>query len=168
MIFPPLMLVRSASVMWVGIVRFRLRINVDKDGTIAALQSWVLRELALDRRVAAPLVLVRRVHGNRYDDARGSRILQTQRAEFRYDTGQETPLTLVRAIRGRGLDNQGVNFDLANLISTARRIRWMLSSCSVHTCRAFTPHGLWPNNPRELGQEVPIGKVRWISAIIGA
>src|SRR6266699_2108768 len=35
---------------------------------------------------------------------------------FRYETGQETPITLVRAIRDVGLDNQGVNFDLANLI----------------------------------------------------
>ncbi len=35
---------------------------------------------------------------------------------FRYETGQETPITLVRAIQDVGLDNQGVNFDLANLI----------------------------------------------------
>src|SRR5277367_3164787 len=35
---------------------------------------------------------------------------------FRYETGQETPITLVRAMKDVGLDNQGVNFDLANLI----------------------------------------------------
>ena len=35
---------------------------------------------------------------------------------FRYETGQETPITLVRAIQDVGADNQGVNFDLANLI----------------------------------------------------
>src|SRR5438445_3713343 len=35
---------------------------------------------------------------------------------FRYETGQETPITLVRAMQDVGLDNQGVNFDLANLI----------------------------------------------------
>src|SRR6266851_3745829 len=35
---------------------------------------------------------------------------------FRYETGQETPITLVRAMQDIGLDNQGVNFDLANLI----------------------------------------------------
>src|SRR5437879_2599266 len=29
---------------------------------------------------------------------------------FRYETGQETPITLVRAIHDVGLDNQGVNF----------------------------------------------------------
>ena len=35
---------------------------------------------------------------------------------FRYETGQETPITLVRAMGDVGADNQGVNFDLANLI----------------------------------------------------
>src|SRR3981189_1612041 len=35
---------------------------------------------------------------------------------FRYETGQETPITLVRAIQDVGLDNQGGNFDPANLI----------------------------------------------------
>ena len=33
---------------------------------------------------------------------------------FRYETGQETPITLVRAMGDVGLDNQGINFDLAN------------------------------------------------------
>jgi len=37
---------------------------------------------------------------------------------FRYETGQETPITLVRAIQDVGLDNQGVNFDLANLVTS--------------------------------------------------
>src|SRR5437868_9346816 len=35
---------------------------------------------------------------------------------FRYETGQETPVTLLRAIQDVDTDNQGVNFDLANLI----------------------------------------------------
>src|SRR5437899_1912621 len=35
---------------------------------------------------------------------------------LRYETGQETPITLVRTIQDVGLANQGVNFDLANLI----------------------------------------------------
>ncbi|MBV8811612.1 MAG: TIM barrel protein, partial [Acidobacteriaceae bacterium] len=36
--------------------------------------------------------------------------------KFRYETGQETPITLIRAIQDVGLENQAVNFDLANLI----------------------------------------------------
>jgi L-ribulose-5-phosphate 3-epimerase len=78
---------------------------------------------------------------------------------FRYETGQETPITLVRTIQDVGLDNQGVNFDLANLILYGK-------ANPVDAIEVFGPYvqgihakdGLWPTNPRELGQEVPIGK----------
>jgi L-ribulose-5-phosphate 3-epimerase len=78
---------------------------------------------------------------------------------FRYETGQETPITLVRAIRDVGLDNQGVNFDLANLILYGK-------ANPVDAIEILGPYvqgihakdGLWPTNPRELGEEVPIGK----------
>jgi len=80
---------------------------------------------------------------------------------FRYETGQETPITLVRAIQDVGLDNQGVNFDLANLILYGK-------SNPVDAIELLAPHvqgihakdGLWPTNPKELGQEVPIGQGR--------
>src|SRR5437667_7256611 len=78
---------------------------------------------------------------------------------FRYETGQETPITLVRAIRDVGLDNQGVNFDLANLILYGK-------ANPVDAIELLGPYvqgihakdGLWPTNPKELGEEVPIGK----------
>src|SRR2546422_879751 len=78
---------------------------------------------------------------------------------FRYETGQETPLTLVRAIQDVGFDNQGVNFDLANLILYGK-------ANPVDAIEILAPHvqgihakdGLWPTNPRELGREVPIGQ----------
>ena len=78
---------------------------------------------------------------------------------FRYETGQETPITLVRAIQDVGLDNQGVNFDLANLILYGK-------ANPVDAIELLGPYvqgihakdGLWPTNPRELGQEVSIGK----------
>jgi L-ribulose-5-phosphate 3-epimerase len=78
---------------------------------------------------------------------------------FRYETGQETPITLVRAIQDVGLDNQGVNFDLANLILYGK-------ANPVDANELLGPYvqgihakdGLWPTNPTELGQEVPIGK----------
>jgi L-ribulose-5-phosphate 3-epimerase len=78
---------------------------------------------------------------------------------FRYETGQETPITLVRAIQDVGMDNQGVNFDLANLILYGK-------ANPVDAIELLGPFiqgihakdGLWPTNPRELGQEVPIGK----------
>jgi sugar phosphate isomerase/epimerase len=77
---------------------------------------------------------------------------------FRYETGQETPITLVRAINDVGLDNQGVNFDLANLILYGK-------ANPVDAIEVLAPYvqgihakdGLWPTNPKDLGEEVPIG-----------
>ena len=79
--------------------------------------------------------------------------------DFRYETGQETPITLVRAIQDVGLDNQGVNFDLANLILYGK-------ANPVDAIELLGPYvqgihakdGLWPTNPKELGKEVPIGQ----------
>lgn len=79
--------------------------------------------------------------------------------DFRYETGQETPITLVRAMQDVGLDNQGVNFDLANLILYGK-------ANPVDAIELLGPYvqgihakdGMWPTNPRELGKEVPIGK----------
>jgi L-ribulose-5-phosphate 3-epimerase len=78
---------------------------------------------------------------------------------FRYETGQETPITLVRAIQDVGLNNQGVNFDLANLILYGK-------ANPVDAIEILGPYvqgihakdGLWPTNPKDLGEEVPIGK----------
>lgn len=78
---------------------------------------------------------------------------------FRYETGQETPITLVRAIQDVGIDNQGVNFDLANLILYGK-------ANPVDAIELLGPYvqgihakdGLWPTNPKQLGEEVPIGK----------
>lgn len=78
---------------------------------------------------------------------------------FRYETGQETPITLVRAIRDVGLDNQGVNFDLANLILYGK-------ANPVDAIEILGPYvqgihakdGWWPTNPKDLGEEVAIGK----------
>ena len=78
---------------------------------------------------------------------------------FRYETGQETPITLVRAIQDVGTDNQGINFDVANLILYGK-------ANPVDAIEILGPYvqgmhakdGLWPTNPRDLGQEVPIGK----------
>ena len=78
---------------------------------------------------------------------------------LRHETGQETPITLVRTIQDIGLDNQGVNFDLANLILYGK-------ANPVDAIELLGPYvqgihakdGVWPANPRELGKEVPIGQ----------
>ena len=78
---------------------------------------------------------------------------------FRYETGQETPLTLVRAILDVGLDNQGVNFDLANLILYGKANPLdAIEILAPYIQGIHAKDGLWPTNPRQLGEEVPIGK----------
>jgi sugar phosphate isomerase/epimerase len=78
---------------------------------------------------------------------------------FRCETGQETPITLIRAIKDVGLNNIGVNFDLANLILYGK-------GNPVDAIELFGPYvqgihakdGLFPTDPKELGKEVPIGQ----------
>jgi L-ribulose-5-phosphate 3-epimerase len=77
---------------------------------------------------------------------------------FRYETGQETPITLVRTMQDVGTDNQGVNLDVANLIMYGK-------ANPVDAIEILAPYiqgihakdGLWPTNPKDLGKEVPIG-----------
>jgi sugar phosphate isomerase/epimerase len=78
---------------------------------------------------------------------------------LRYETGQETPITLLRAIQDVGVDNQGVNFDVANLIlyGKANPVD-ALELLGPYVQGIHAKDGLWPTNPRELGEEVPIGK----------
>jgi sugar phosphate isomerase/epimerase len=78
---------------------------------------------------------------------------------FRCETGQETPITLIRAIKETGVDNIGVNFDLANLILYGK-------ANPVDAIELLGPYiqgihakdGLFPTDPKELGKEVPIGQ----------
>lgn len=78
---------------------------------------------------------------------------------FRCETGQETPITLARAIRDVGLDNVGVNFDAANLILYGK-------ANPVDAVEILGPYiqgvhakdGFYPTDPRQLGREVPIGE----------
>jgi sugar phosphate isomerase/epimerase len=78
---------------------------------------------------------------------------------FRCETGQETPITLYRAIKDTGLDNIGVNFDAANLIlyGKANPVD-ALDILGPLVGGVHAKDGLYPTGPRELGREVPIGQ----------
>lgn len=80
---------------------------------------------------------------------------------FRYETGQETPVTLLRAIQDVGLDNQGLNFDCGNLIlyGKANPVD-ALEVVGRYVQGVHAKDGLYPTNPRDLGEEVPIGQGR--------
>jgi len=78
---------------------------------------------------------------------------------FRCETGQETPVTLVRAIRDVGLDNLGVNFDAANLIlyGKANPVD-AVDILGPYIQGVHAKDGLYPTDPRNLGREVAIGE----------
>src|SRR5215467_13083043 len=76
---------------------------------------------------------------------------------FRYETGQETPITLVRAMQDVGFDNQGINFDCANLIlyGKANPVD-AIELLGPHVQGVHAKDGLYPTDTRNLGKEVPI------------
>ena len=83
---------------------------------------------------------------------------------FLCETGQETPITLLRVIRDLALDNIAVNLDLANLILYGKgEPVGALDVIGKYVRGIHAKDGLYPTDPYGLGQEVPIGqgKVRF-------
>jgi L-ribulose-5-phosphate 3-epimerase len=76
-----------------------------------------------------------------------------------YETGQETPVTMLRCIEDVGQDNQFVNLDTANLIlyGTANPLD-ALDVIGKLVRGVHAKDGFYPVNPKELGREVPIGQ----------
>ncbi|MBN1291186.1 MAG: sugar phosphate isomerase/epimerase [Candidatus Latescibacteria bacterium] len=79
--------------------------------------------------------------------------------EVRFETGQETPVTLLRAIEDIGTDNLGVNYDTANLIlyGKANPVDG-LDVVGRYVRSLHAKDGLYPTDPKELGHETPIGE----------
>jgi sugar phosphate isomerase/epimerase len=78
---------------------------------------------------------------------------------FLYETGQETPITLLRAITDVGLPNQRVNLDTANLILYGKGNPVdAMDVLGKHVGGLHAKDGTFPTNPKQLGEEVPIGK----------
>jgi L-ribulose-5-phosphate 3-epimerase len=80
-----------------------------------------------------------------------------QGIDIYFETGQETPVTLLRAITDIGTGNLFVNYDTANLVMYGKANP--LDGLKVIGRYVKTLHakdGLYPVNPQELGKEVPI------------
>ena len=83
---------------------------------------------------------------------------------FWFETGQETPVTMLRLIREVGTANLGVNLDPANLIlyGKANPVD-ALDVFGEYVRNVHAKDGLYPTDPMKLGREVKVGegKVRF-------
>jgi len=77
---------------------------------------------------------------------------------FMLETGQETPVTLLRTIEELGYDNVGINFDPANLIlyGKANPID-ALGIVGKYVRDVHAKDGLYPRDGKSLGEERVVG-----------
>ncbi len=78
---------------------------------------------------------------------------------FLFETGQETPVTLLRTIEEVGADNIGINLDPANLIlyGKANPVD-ALDIIGKYVRNVHGKDGLYPTDGRHLGKETPLGE----------
>ncbi len=78
--------------------------------------------------------------------------------QFWFETGQETPVTMLRLIHEVGTGNLGVNLDPANLIlyGKANPVD-ALDVFGAYVRSVHAKDGLYPTDPYRLGEEVKIG-----------
>ena len=85
--------------------------------------------------------------------------LKNQGQNLLFETGQETPVTMLRCFEDIGLDNLYVNLDPANLIlyGKANPVD-ALDVFGTYVRGVHAKDGLYPTNGRELGKEVKVGE----------
>lgn len=84
--------------------------------------------------------------------------------EFWFETGQETPVTLLRVIERVGTGNLGINFDTANVILYGKGNPIdALDVFGKYVRNIHVKDGLYPTDGDHLGREVQVGegKVRY-------
>lgn len=78
---------------------------------------------------------------------------------FRCETGQETPIALLRVISAAGFPNIGVNLDTANLILYGKGNPVdALDVLGPLVMGVHAKDGRYPTDPEKLGEETPIGQ----------
>ncbi len=78
--------------------------------------------------------------------------------EFWFETGQETPVTMLRLIEQVNIDNLGINLDPANLVMYGKANA--IDSLEVFGKYVKSIHakdGMYPTDPMKLGKEVKVG-----------
>jgi sugar phosphate isomerase/epimerase len=78
---------------------------------------------------------------------------------FLFETGQETPVTMLRTIQAIGTENLGINFDTANLILYGKANTLdALDVFGKYVRNTHIKDGLYPTDGMHLGKETPVGE----------
>ena len=86
------------------------------------------------------------------------KVMKNRGQNFLFETGQETPVTLLRAIEAIGTGNVGVNLDTANLILYGKANPvGALDVIGDYVLDTHCKDGFYPTNGNELGEEVRMG-----------
>lgn len=87
--------------------------------------------------------------------------LQKLGLEFWFETGQETPVTMLRLIQNVDMPNLGINLDPANLILYGKGNPIdALDVFGNYVRNVHAKDGLYPTDPMRLGNEVKVGEGR--------
>ena len=78
---------------------------------------------------------------------------------FLFETGQETPVTMLRAIQAIGTDNVGINFDTANLLLYGKANTLdALDVFGKYVMETHIKDGFYPTDGMSLGKECRAGE----------
>ncbi len=85
--------------------------------------------------------------------------LKASGQQFLFETGQETPVTLLRAIEDIGMDNVGINLDPANLIMYGKANPVdAIDTIGKYIVSVHAKDGAYPTDGRNLGPEHALGE----------
>ncbi len=86
-------------------------------------------------------------------------VMKEREQYFLFETGQETPVTVLRAIEEIGLDNVGINFDTANLMLYGKgNSADAILVFGKYIMDLHIKDGCYPTDGKKLGKELPAGE----------
>ncbi|MBE6554152.1 MAG: sugar phosphate isomerase/epimerase [Ruminococcaceae bacterium] len=84
---------------------------------------------------------------------------QKYNINFLFETGQETPVTLLRYIEAIGMDNVGINMDTANLLLYGKaNSADAITVFGKYVMDTHIKDGFYPTDGMKLGKEVKVGE----------
>ncbi len=87
------------------------------------------------------------------------KVMKERNQKFLFETGQETPVTVVRAIEEIGLDNVGINFDTANVMLYGKgNAADSVLMFGKYIMDVHIKDGFYPTDGMHLGKEVAAGE----------